>query len=288
MKQWLDAHAPALAGSLRQIRHFLLLRQAGEYVTADGFRLAGDISRVVCGKRADERAAENGEMEVFDALCREADALIDAGANIGYFSMRAARLGLNVISVEPERVNYKYLLHNVRKNNVPTVIALNVALGSAHGTATLHGFGEMASLNKYWAGSKAAQRYKVKVQTLDEIVGTHVGPKSRLFVKIDVEGWEEEVIRGALRTLDRWPAPMWLIEHGSPVASQPDPAFANVFEIFWSRNYKAYEVRGGLATFGRKELSAVKLGERCCALNFVFLSAGTWEKSRIELLLREP
>jgi FkbM family methyltransferase len=286
MKRWLDAHAPVIARSLRRIRHAQRLRQAGEYVTADGFRVAGDVSLLVCRKRADERAAENGEAEVFDALCSEADVLADAGANIGYFSMRAARLGLKVLSVEPEEVNYRYLLQNLRRNRCHGVIALHSALGRTQGVATLHGLGEMASLNESWTGGKATHRRKVRVRTLDEILCTHVGPEERLVVKIDVEGWEEEVLRGAFRTLERRPAPMWLIEHGAPHGDTVVPGFANVFEILWSRNYDAFEVASGLSQFGRKELKQVINGNRCTALNFVFLLAGTWEHSPLKALLR--
>ena len=65
-------------------------------------------------------------------------------------------------------------------------------------------------------------------------------PGQRLFIKIDVEGAEYGVVRGAQRLLERQPAATWLVEiilaDWHPGFN---PHFLETFELFWSRGYEA-------------------------------------------------
>jgi hypothetical protein len=74
---------------------------------------------------------------------------------------------------------------------------------------------------------------------LDVLLGGRFTGK-RLFIKIDVEGAEYDVLRGATKTLELSPRPSWLVEiclaEYYPAGLNPD--YAATFGMFWDRGYE--------------------------------------------------
>jgi hypothetical protein len=66
-------------------------------------------------------------------------------------------------------------------------------------------------------------------------------PEKKLFIKIDVEGYEHNVLRGSLKTIGSTPRPNWLVEiclneyHPSGL----NPYYRATFELFWQNGYQA-------------------------------------------------
>ena len=60
-------------------------------------------------------------------------------------------------------------------------------------------------------------------------------------IKVDVEGNEHSLLLGAFDTLDRKPAPAWMVEIGltENFAGSTNPNYFEIFETFWSRGYRA-------------------------------------------------
>jgi hypothetical protein len=89
-----------------------------------------------------------------------------------------------------------------------------------------------------WAGASEKSYKIVPVTTLDVIVNTRFDGLS-LLIKIDVEGFEREVLKGGQRTLSLDPRPTWLVEI---VLNEHFPAglndrFYETFEVFWRHGY---------------------------------------------------
>ena len=119
---------------------------------------------------------------------------------------------------------------------------LPVGLSDKPGLANLYGVGTAASFIKDWSGISTKKRI-VPLSTLD-IVAAKRFPGSRLLIKIDVEGVEFKVLKGAAETMSLSPPPVWIVESGLtgyfPGGINPD--FSQVFETFWSLGYAAYGV----------------------------------------------
>ena len=132
-------------------------------------------------------------MGFFCHFLRADDLLLDVGANIGVYGLLAAKsTGCRVIACEPAPDTFRTLADNVRLNRLDDRIELhNAAVGDAEGTLTLsvgqHGLNHVVQGD----GTTVPQR------RLDDIAGDR---KARA-LKLDVEGYEMHVLRGAPRIL---------------------------------------------------------------------------------------
>jgi FkbM family methyltransferase len=132
---------------------------------------------------------------------RKGGTFIDVGANTGYYSLLAACLigeqGI-VYSLEPFPETFRRLQHNICLNAFSKRIILRqLAVSNKQSEAVslfLRG-GEPALVSmSHFACTSNVEEVKVKCDTLDNVLGKHVGTID--FVKIDVEGAEVLVLQG--------------------------------------------------------------------------------------------
>lgn len=192
------------------------------------------------------RQMRQGQFEVVETallshLFARVDRFIDVGANLGYYTCLALQRGRPVVAFEPQQQNLECLYRNLQVNGWQAEV-FPLALGERPGLLTLYGAsGPSASLVKDWAGYSARYQQVVPVSTLDNIVSSRFGGE-RLLVKIDVEGAEYQVLKGALQTIARTPKPIWMLEvclaEFHPGGVNPD--FREIFQLFWRCGYAAY------------------------------------------------
>jgi len=150
------------------------------------------------------------------------DVFYDVGANYGYFSLLAA-LSLkddgSVVAFEPHPVALEALLANIDINDFTQAIVRPEALGATYGEATLTqpihvstGASTLCPVDD----DRAHQRFRVKVRSLDEVIQELPLPPTT--IKIDVEGSEAAVIKGAKRALS-WAEPPLLVMEVNEVAT---------------------------------------------------------------------
>jgi len=238
----IDAHAPRCAAQYRRVRDIIHFHRLPTYRIDGGFTITGDAG-------FDESRTDSGERDRFKLEIRECDVLVDIGANIGYFSLLASAEGVPAIAVEPDQRNVQLLLQNIRRNGCEkTIEVIPVALGDQPGILPLFGAGQGASLVEGWGRIKGNYARSVPVITLDRLIGGRFDGQ-RLLIKMDVEGFELGVLRGAQQTLRRRPGPTWIVEN-TLTANYADlnPHFAEVFEVFWALGYEARTTEGDLVT----------------------------------------
>jgi FkbM family methyltransferase len=145
------------------------------------------------------------EFELFGQFLKPGMIVVDAGAHIGthaiYFAQTVGNTG-TVIAVEPQRIIHQILCANVALNALMNVVTLHGALGDKPGTAKVFPLDYRLENNfgglEIW---KAEAGEPVKIVTLDSLGLTRCH-----FIKIDVEGMEGNVLRGARETITRhWP-----------------------------------------------------------------------------------
>jgi len=158
------------------------------------------------------RYMRNGNPEVnvsllVERLLQEGMTVVDVGANHGLFSMEAAHfVGSTgrVYAFEPTPELYAHLRKHLEVNHLKNVYLLEKAVGSFDGNAKLRvhhectGLNSLASQDLVWQGSIliADQVINVPICKLDTVV--HSKNISHIdILKIDVEGFELEVLQGA-------------------------------------------------------------------------------------------
>ena len=148
---------------------------------------------------------------------------MDVGAHLGLYSCIAARMRKYVIAVEPHPLNLQLLYRNFQRNGLDRNFEIHAAaLSDRQRIADLFGGQQGGSLLEGWSGIQSNYETIVFVNTLDRLLEGRFLDQ-RLVIKVDVEGNENSLLLGASETLDREPAPVWMVEIGSPKTSRVRP-----------------------------------------------------------------
>jgi FkbM family methyltransferase len=143
---------------------------------------------------------------------RRVDLVLDVGANTGQYALRTRAAGYagRIVSFEPLRDAYAEL--DSRAEADPLWECRRHALGSSSGEAEIHVAGNSWSSSlleiedRHIAsapGSAYVGTETVSVLTLDEVWGEVAGGARSPYLKLDVQGFELEALRGAERTLPK-------------------------------------------------------------------------------------
>lgn len=131
---------------------------------------------------------------------RPGELVLDIGANIGCISQALIAVGFEVEAFEPQPAVFELLERNVASTlqEPPSIKCHNIALGSRSGTAQMPLVDYSKRNNFGGLGIGQGHGLRVELRTLDSFNYSNVG-----LIKLDVEGYEEEVLRGAVETIAR-------------------------------------------------------------------------------------
>lgn len=156
--------------------------------------------------------AELLESELFLGMIEPGGVVVDVGANFGYYAVRAAQAvgpSGRVHAFEPDPRAFALLERNVRDNGFENVRRAQAAVGDRDGEVLFHVMQESAFSSLSDTGRSAAREVvRLPITTLDEALdGAAITA-----AKVDVEGHEFAVLRGARQTLDRSPDALLMLE----------------------------------------------------------------------------
>jgi FkbM family methyltransferase len=152
-----------------------------------------------------------GEVELFRQIVEPGHVVIEVGANIGAHTVFLARQvgpqGL-VLAFEPQRVVFQTLCANIALNSLPNVVCMQNAVGAAQGTIKVPLF-DYTRTNNF--GGLSLGRHTVGEDVAVVPLDIYNLPRCNL-IKVDVEGMEEEVLRGAASMIARF-KPLLYVEN---------------------------------------------------------------------------
>lgn len=215
-----------------------------------GFRLAG--APEMCKEYYDI-----DQVSVFLDCMETHDVVLDIGANIGFYTCLASSRGKRVLAFEPSNRNLRFLLRNLWENEFRNVEVFPVGLGEQRGLIPLYGFGGISSVVPGWAQAGRSRFSVVPVTTLDSIIGTRF-QQERLLIKVDVEGFELNVLRGAAAVLKQNPRPTWLIEillRSTVIPGEVNTQFRDTFEVFWNVGYQCRTLDQNRSTISKEDVT---------------------------------
>ncbi len=183
-----------------------------------------------------EKYGEFSELEadMFKQICQKGDVVIEIGANIGTHTMILSKLvgetGV-VLAYEPQRIVFQTLCANMSINSITNVHTFQEVVSSENGVFPIpeidynktNNFGGI-SLEKFTKGT-LVQKHK-----LDNLINRINKLK---FIKIDVEGMESDVLKGAKELIKKF-KPILYIENDRIEKSK------ELIELIQSYGYKLY------------------------------------------------
>jgi FkbM family methyltransferase len=175
---------------------------------------------------------------------------VDVGAHVGLHTLAIAAhvaAGGAVVAFEPHPLNHRLLLHNLEQNHLRHVVAEN--LGLADAAATLTGTSR-PGVGNWSLASHGEYRFEVKLVRLDDYWRDHPLPRLDL-MKIDVEGAEVRMLRGARQTIERF-HPLIVFEVCPSWLAKMQTSPAELFAELLDHGYRIHPLPQGAIAWERQ------------------------------------
>jgi FkbM family methyltransferase len=225
-----DAPAAAFPYRLTRTRHGVMLANCNDIYMGQSFLKYGECSE--------------HEVELLLKYIERPGEVIEVGANMGVHTVplarQLARRGRSMMVFEPQRVVFQQLCANLALNGLMNVRAFQAACGKERGEVSFPApdyrrqgnFGRvaMALLPAPLTETDRAETVTVPCHALDELVpAAHVA-----LIKIDVEGFERQVLEGARGIMVR-SRPVLYVENDRPAQSRAltEWLFAQGYRLWW-------------------------------------------------------
>jgi FkbM family methyltransferase len=155
------------------------------------------------------RTREKFSVQFFEKFVKDDDVVVDIGANIGYYVLLEHRIATRgqIFACEPVPFNRTLLERNLELNGIKDVQVLPLAFGDGEeGEREFYIYDRInwASFHNN-AGSKIVKTITVKTTTVDAFTDQYLGGRWPTLLRMDVEGHEYEIIKGAQRVLAQSP-----------------------------------------------------------------------------------
>jgi len=172
--------------------------------------------------------------------------VLDVGGNIGYTALRMAQIvgeGGKIYTFEPDPLNYSNLTKNLSLNSFKNIFASNIGLGAEYKQVKL-----FVNTESNRGGNRinelADSNFEiVKIVPLDRFVADNSIDKIDL-IKIDVEGYELKVLKGANEIL-RKHRPLLFIEFDNYNLTQQNDSAKELIAYLKEFNYKISHAETG-------------------------------------------
>ena len=172
---------------------------------------------------------------VLEKVLRPGDTYIDVGANIGQLVLAASKIvGRDGVAYgfEPHPKTYHYLVDNIHYNKARNIVTANIAVGDQAGWCSISD-GPSADQNHV-----VEDGFKVPQACLNALF-----PEAKVrLLKIDVEGFEESVLRGAENLLTR--TDIVYFETFEANAKRYGSTAGAVVEFLERNGFKSFEIQG--------------------------------------------
>ena len=193
---------------------------------------------------------EVGALNFFKSILKEGDIFIDVGANIGLMSFFCSGLvgeGGKILAVEPTERFFDDLQNGIQKNNFKNIIPLKIGLGSVVGKVPIYHNSVCPSLIQT---DSADPSEIIEIHALDSVIEGHTISKVKL-IKIDVEGFELEVVKGGQKLFGSINAPIICIEYVKNQQMITENGMTALDFLKKINSYKFYQLENSSDTIGK-------------------------------------
>jgi FkbM family methyltransferase len=184
---------------------------------------------------------EKAETSVFHKFIRRGMTVLDLGANIGYFTLIAAKLvgpEGKVFAFEPEPANFSLLQRNVNINGYENVTLVQKAVSDKNGVEELY------LCSDSWGHSLCSFKrdedlISVPVTSLDQFFSDDIAID---FIKMDIEGAEGKAVQGMERILGKGDVKVMIIEVHREELERQGSSFRQLWDKLTTFGFQSCEM----------------------------------------------
>lgn len=199
---------------------------------------------------------EQDLVKLFKAVLKPGMTMLDVGANIGYFSVIASGLvgqEGNVYSFEPTPECFARLQRNL--SNFSWSHAYPYAVGDSTGVTTIHFNERELGWGSLLSDSDLTRSAEVQLITLDDCI-LRENIRSVHFIKMDIEGGEFRVLRGAAQILRDF-RPIIAAELNSVCLKRDNHTPEDVVQLLRSAEYQTFSFNEGVLAIPNENSQAL-------------------------------
>lgn len=175
------------------------------------------------------------------------DVILDVGANLGWYSINISKLypdnSIQIFAFEPDDVNFALLKENIKLNNTTNIMAINKAIAEKYDQKVLYKYPDknLGRHSLFRDHKLDQQQMLVETISLDEFITTqHLNTDKIKLLKIDVEGYEYQVLLGCIKTL---PNILYILHEFSPlVMRQNNINPKELLNLLLNNNFEAFMI----------------------------------------------
>lgn len=177
--------------------------------------------------------------------------VFDVGANVGQYATRLRELGYRgkIVSFEPQQAPFEALSRLASGDAGWT--AVHSGLGSADGQTNINVYSDPALSSMLTLDSPSfdfhAQKSgteTIQIRTVDRIIDQYTQPADRILLKIDTQGFEKEVLRGAEASFSRLVGIQ--IEMSLTPIYAEQPLLEEMVALLRSKGFMLWQIQRGL------------------------------------------
>jgi FkbM family methyltransferase len=208
--------------------------------------MINDVQTIAVAVQGDSLPVES---EILCSLLKHGQVVVDVGSSVGSLAIAfASAVGPTgkVFAFEPQTLPYQCLVANIAINSLSHVIVpVNAAVGAQSGEIDVPqldprdpdfgGCSLIVGWPGYFTDKQDLPKLPMPMTTVDsaDLPACHM-------IKVDVEGMEPDVLRGAFRTISKYRPMLW-VEHLDYVNWRPDTK-ADLLSIFAEHDYAAWKI----------------------------------------------
>lgn len=180
---------------------------------------------------------------------------LDVGANIGYFSLLASQIvgeKGKVFSFEPEPRNVGFLTKNIELNNFTQTVVIPQAVGEKPGQLTFYLEEENKGDHRSFDSGDGRRTIQVPMTSIDAFFKQNTSPLH--YMKVDVQGFEIQVLKGMKETLKKNPECLLMFEYWPYGLEKAGDKPEELFEQLHKQGYQLFEVKEELRLLTKTEL----------------------------------
>ena len=193
---------------------------------------------------------EVGTLDVMNTILQKEDVFIDVGASIGLMSLFASKKCTHgkILSFEPQKERYEIITKNAKLNSCENMTIFNNGLGEKEDHLLLHT--DVFSPSIVDTENSKGTTESIAILVLDKVLTSKSIEKVKL-MKIDVEGFELNVLKGAKKLLSSEDAPILCIEYVKRLQSLNDNNISIFDYISQINDYRIFQLEKSSNTISK-------------------------------------